>query len=119
MAAAHLIPNARFLVRFSLGAGRYPRAVSGRVERALDTELRGEKRIGPAARAALREQAKAVDVAAAEHDPHLVSEANRAYLDLRQAEGLTAGGIVETDTFGQLLAELSRPTTTMGHPEKP
>jgi hypothetical protein len=81
-----------------------------RVEVALDRELKTRADIPGPERAALRAQARAVDVAEGESDPHLVSEANRVYLDLRQAAGLTAGGAASTDTFGELLAELSKPS---------
>jgi hypothetical protein len=65
--------------------------------------------IAPAERAALRTQARAVDVAERAADPDAVSRANAVYLELRKAAGLTSGGDRAGDTFGELLAELSRP----------
>ena len=81
-----------------------------RVENALDKDLRQRSDIPGAERAALRAQARAVDVAEGDGDAATVSQANRVYLDLRQAAGLTAGGAASSDTFGELLAELSRPS---------
>jgi hypothetical protein len=89
----------------------------GRVEQALENELRTIKRdvIGAAERAALRSQARAVDVAEAELDAHLVTEANRGYLELRTAAGLSAAVAAKpTDTFESFLAELSRPGAGAG-----
>ena len=81
----------------------------GRVEVALDRELLDRPDIGSAERAALRAQAGAVDLSERTRDSHMVSEASRVYLDLRQAAGLTSGGAPVADSFAQLLAELGRP----------
>lgn len=99
-----------------------PRA-KGRVEAALDNELRDSSvagQIGAAERAALREQARAVDVAAALADPHLVTEANRGYLELRTAAGLSAAVAAKpADAFEALLADLARPAAGAGDTPKP
>ena len=85
----------------------------GRVESALEHELRSPGmagQIGTAERAALREQARAVDLAAGANDPHLVTEANRGYLELRTAAGLSAAVAAKpADAFEALLADLARP----------
>ena len=85
-----------------------------RVESGLDRELaeRGRDAVRPAARAALRAQARAVDVAEANRDPDAVSTANRVYLEMRLSEGL-GPPIAESegDVFERLLADLGRPTT--------
>jgi hypothetical protein len=85
----------------------------GRVESGLDRELveRGRDTVRPAARAALRAQARAIDVAEAKADPDAVSTANRVYLEMRHAEGL-GPPIAESegDVFERLLADLGRPT---------
>jgi hypothetical protein len=82
----------------------------GRVEAGLERDLIGRTHIGPAERSSLRAQARAVDVAEAMADPYAVSSASRVYLDLLTAAGLTAGSAPAADTFGELLAELGRPT---------
>jgi hypothetical protein len=89
----------------------------GRVEQALENELRtiGRDLIGAAERAALRSQARAVDVAEAMLDAHLVTEANRGYLELRTAAGLSAAVAAKpADSFEAFLAELSRPAAGAG-----
>jgi hypothetical protein len=85
--------------------------IPARVEAGLNRELVERSDIGPAERAALRSQARAVDVAEAAKDARLVTEANRVYLDLRRASGLTAGSKPGTDSFAELLAELGRPSS--------
>lgn len=80
-----------------------------RVERALDKELTDHDEIGPAERAALRAQARAVDVAEGDGDAYAITAANDGYLRLRQAAGLTAGSPQQSDTFADLLAELAKP----------
>ena len=64
----------------------------GRVERGLDLELRNSPWVGAAERAALRAQARAVDLAGAGEppDPDVISRASRAYLEIRQGAQLTA-----------------------------
>jgi hypothetical protein len=91
----------------------------GRVEAGLNRELAERRDIGPAERSALREQARAVDMAARAYDPHLVSEANRAYLDLRQAAGLTSAGTRPVDAFDTLMAEIGRAGSSASHPPEP
>lgn len=86
------------------------------MESGLEQELIQRKDIKQAERGALRSQAKAIDVAEAAGDPRTVTEANRVYLDLRRAAGLTAGGKPADDTFAALLADLSRATPGSSHP---
>jgi hypothetical protein len=86
----------------------------GRVEAALGHELADRHDIRPAERAALRAQARAVDVAESERDSDAVSRANAVYLDLRAAAGLTSGGVQPVDAVDQLLADLMRPSTGTG-----
>jgi hypothetical protein len=85
-------------------------ARKGRVESALDRDLLGHDQIGAAERAALRAQARAVDMGEAADDGYLLTTANRVYLELRSAAGLTAGSAPPADAFGDLLAELAKPT---------
>lgn len=80
----------------------------GRVEGALEHELVERPDVRPAERAALRAQAFAVDLAELARDAELISTANRAYLDLRQAAGLVAGAAKAPDTLETLFAELGR-----------
>jgi hypothetical protein len=82
----------------------------GRVEAGLERELPERRDIGAAERAALRAQARAVDVAEQAREPDAVSRANAVYLDLRTKAGLTSGGIRNVDPFDALLAEISRPS---------
>jgi hypothetical protein len=80
------------------------------VEAGLDRELSGHPDVGRAERAALRAQARAVDVAEKARDTDGVSRANAVYLDLRRAAGLTGGPTGRTvDAFDVWLADLSRP----------
>ena len=88
---------------------RAPRKRLGRVEVALERDLATHSQIGPAERAALRSQARAIDVAEAAADPYLVTTSNHAYLELRKAAGLTLAGVKAADPFDDLLAELARP----------
>jgi hypothetical protein len=90
----------------------------GRVERSLEKDLLERKDIGSAERGALRSQARAIDIAEAAQDPRIVTEANRVYLDLRRAAGLTAGGKPADDTFAALLADLERPSPGISDPAK-
>jgi hypothetical protein len=83
----------------------------GRAEAGLEKSLVTRHEITPAARAALRTQARAVDAAEALADPFAVSKANEVYLALRKAEGLSTDGTKATDSWDQLLAEIARPTT--------
>lgn len=95
------------------------RSGAGRVEAALNEDLRSGGTIGKAERAALRAQARAVDDAEHLHDPEVVSKANAVYLDLRRSAGLIATSQPGGDSFAELLAELGRPSTPVGHPENP
>jgi len=88
----------------------------GRVERALDVELRTAD-IEAGDRAMLRAQARAVDVAEAMRAPDEVTRATHGYLELRQAVGLTGRVEVAGDTFDQLLHELAQPR--VGDPAQP
>jgi len=87
----------------------------GRVEMGLEKELLERSDVGPAERAALRAQARAIDVAESNHDPRAVTEANRAYLDLRTACGMVAGAGPVVDSFDRLLAELGGTATDVQH----
>jgi len=80
----------------------------GRVETALEGELLERRDIGKTERAALRAQARAVDVAEASRDPDVVTRANDGYLRLRVAAGLTSGGSKPVDAFDALLADIAR-----------
>jgi hypothetical protein len=88
----------------------------GRVERSLNEQLRERPDVGPAARAGLRAQARAVDVAEALADPHSVTEATNGYLAWCDANGLTAGPAPPSDAFADFLAELSRPAAGVHDP---
>ena len=82
---------------------------------ALDHELVEHPEIRQAARAAMRAQAHAVDIAEQLADPDLISNASHVYLQLRHAEGLKPPEIRQDDPFDQLLADLGRPTASPGH----
>jgi hypothetical protein len=94
-------------------------ARKGRVEAGLERSLAECPEIGPAERGALRSQARAVDVAEAMGDAHLVTEANRVYLELRVSAGLTAANQPEDDSFARLLAEMGKPTAGLRDASKP
>jgi hypothetical protein len=91
----------------------------GRAEAGLEWELLERADIKRGERAALRIQARALDLAEASSDPHLVTEANRGYLELRTAAGLTAGGAKPVDAFDALLAELGRAGADTGDAANP
>jgi len=82
----------------------------GRIEAGLNHDLLERRDLPHAERAALRAQARAVDLAEAARDADQVSRANAVYLDLRTAAGLSSGGVQPVDAFEQLLAELAQPT---------
>ena len=86
----------------------------GRVEVALGHELATRHDIGRAERAALRAQARAVDLGEAARDSDAVSRANAVYLELRTAAGLSCGGARPVDAVDELLAELMRPAAGAG-----
>lgn len=86
----------------------------GRVERALDKDLAGAPEISPGARAHLRAQARAVDVAELDADVWAVSKASATYLELRQAYGLAGANRESVDPFAAFVAGLSAPS--MGDP---
>ena len=90
----------------------------GRTEHALDDELSTRDEIKGTERAALRAQARAIDVAEAEGLPDVVSRCNAVYLELRKSAGLTAGG-ASADVWDGLLAEVTRPTPGRRHQSKP
>ena len=90
-----------------------------RVESALDHDLEDHFEIGPAERAALRAQARALDLAEALADPDAMTNANRVYLELRKAAGLTLAGARPSETpFDELLRELARPGAGAGDAER-
>ena len=82
----------------------------GRVEAGLDHDLKAHREIGPSERAALRSQARAVDVGEAIGDPDAVSRANSVYLELRTAAGLSLAGAKPVDSVDAFLAGLLGPT---------
>lgn len=93
-------------------------AGKGRVEAALDQELRADGGgVSVGERAMLRAQARAVDVAERLADPDLVSGATHGYLEVRRAVGLTGRELVDVDPFEQLLSELAQPR--VGDPTPP
>jgi hypothetical protein len=79
---------------------------------ALDHDLGEHPEVRQAARAALRAQAHAVDIAEALADPLAISTASSVYLDLRHREGLRPAEVREADAFEQLLAQLGPSTST-------
>ena len=83
----------------------------GRVETALNRELRTRNDIGTAQRAALRAAARAVDRADEQRDSDAVARANAGYLAHMEAAGLSAGGAKPVDDFERLLAEAMRPSS--------
>ena len=89
-----------------------PNAV-GRVEVGLNADLADRPDIGKAARASLRAQARALDLAERARDPELISRANAIYLALLDANGLVTGSPPVTDSFAELLAELGRPSADL------
>jgi hypothetical protein len=76
----------------------------GRNEQGLNRDLATRHDIPAAERAALREQAYALDLAAANRDSDAISKANAVYLELREAAGLSAGGAKPVDAIDALLA---------------
>ena len=87
----------------------------GRVESGLERELVTRHDLGPAERAALRSQARAVDTAEGAADSDAVTRANVAYLALREAAGLSAAGAKPADDFERLMADAMRPTPGDSH----
>jgi len=79
------------------------------VERALDTEIRAETAIPAGARALLRAAAAFVDVAEGATDVDAGAKAVRAYLELRQACGLTGTMREALDPFAAFIAGMSGP----------
>jgi hypothetical protein len=84
----------------------------GRVERALDRNLAVIHELTAAQRAALRAQAHAVDIAEASRDSDAVSRANAVYLPALQAAGLSSNAASSGDIWDQLLADITRPSTS-------
>jgi hypothetical protein len=68
----------------------YP-ARRGQCERGLEVSLVGHPEITLAERSALRSAARAVDTAEQRGDVPAWTDANRLYLEMRKAAGLTAG----------------------------
>ena len=81
----------------------------GRVENGLDRELATRDDVKAAERAALRAQARAVDMAEKAADPDAVSRANAVYLQLREAAALSVAGSKPADPWADLMAEITRP----------
>jgi hypothetical protein len=79
------------------------------VERALDTEIRSESTIPAGARALLRAAAAFVDVAERSGDVDAGAKSVRAYLELRQACGLTGTMREALDPFAAFVAGMSAP----------
>lgn len=84
----------------------------GRVENALDKDLRSEDSIGPSERAALRVCARALDGAEATADGYLVAQLSRTYLELRMSAGLSRNSPAKpaSDPFDSLAAALASPS---------
>jgi hypothetical protein len=82
----------------------------GRVETGLNADLTVRPDIGKAERAALRAQARAVDRGEQAGEPDVVTRANVAYLQIRQAAGLSAGGTKAVDAWDSLMADVLRAT---------
>lgn len=89
----------------------------GRVEQALDAEIRDHDELTVGERAMLRAQARAVDVAEAAADPLAVTTATHGYLEVRKAVAITGRAVVAGDPFEQLLQELAQPR--VGDPAQP
>jgi hypothetical protein len=83
----------------------------GRVEAALEREFPKRAEIGPAERAALRSQARAIDVAERRGDVDAVSRGNAVYFQLRAAAGLSAAGEKQPDAWDRVLADAMRPAS--------
>lgn len=98
------------------GEKRQKKRRPGRVEAGLDRDLTHRADMGPAERAALRAQARAVDRAEANHDSDAVSRANNVYLELRAAAGLTSAGSKPVDVFDELVRQLAEPAAHTGDP---
>jgi len=86
---------------------------------ALDHELAEHPEVRQAARAALRAQAHAVDIAEHLSDPVAISTASGVYLDLRHREGLRPPEVRDSDPFERLMADLGRPTTSPSDAAQP
>jgi hypothetical protein len=84
---------------------------TGRVEVALDRELKTDDSVGPAERAALRVCARALDHAEHGDDGYLVAQLSRTYLDLRIAAGLSRNSPAKatSDPYDVLAAALAAP----------
>ena len=82
----------------------------GRVERALDRDLAASPELSAGARAHLRAQAHAVDIAEDEMDAELISKAVHTYLEVRQGYGLAGVTHEPTDPFTAFVAGLSAPS---------
>jgi hypothetical protein len=77
----------------------------------LEKDLHERPDITKGERTALRIQAHAVDLAEAMGDPSGITTASLGYLTVRQAAGLSAGGVKPVDAFDNLLADLARAGT--------
>ena len=94
------------------GAGYGSGQKRGRVELSLEVALRDRPDINRAARASLRVQAHAVDLAEAALDVELITTASAGYLAVLEANGLTSDQPEPVDAFEKLLADLGRPTAS-------
>jgi hypothetical protein len=86
---------------------------------ALDHELVEHPEIRQAARAAMRAQAHAVDIAEQLADPDLISTASHVYLDVRHREGLRPPEVRDADPFERLMADLGRAGAPAGDTSQP
>jgi hypothetical protein len=87
----------------------------GRIEAGLDRDLATRHEIPPSERAALRAQARALDVAEERRDVDAVSRASAVYLQLRTAAGLSAAANTP-DEYDRLLADVLRATPGTSDP---
>jgi hypothetical protein len=89
---------------------RAPRV--GRIERALDLELRanGAGDLGAGAKAHLRGLARAMDVAERLEDLEHSAKVGRVYLEARRAYGMAGGEGPALDPFAAFVAGLSTPS---------
>lgn len=93
-----------------MGAPPGPRRGPGRAEQALNAELRADNNVPTGARAALRVAAHLLDLADQSGDLDGGAKILRAYLDIRQAHGLTGAVSGPLDPFAAFVAGLSGPT---------
>ena len=95
------------------------RRYKGRNEAGIDADLRNRDDMSKSERAALRSQARALDIAEDAGDPDVVTRVNHGYLELRTAAGLSSGGAKPLDAFDELLRSISEPTPGNSNPAAP